>query len=69
MVFLEGHIAEKEEELEEINKKLERLYFRASYYLGEMGRKLNELARKTNRSKSEILREALEEYFSRHGYL
>jgi len=60
------HLAE---ELEKVKKELDLLYYRTSLYLGRMGQKLDRLSKYLGKSKSEIVREALEEYMQKYGWL
>jgi len=65
---IEMRVNSIEQELQEIQKKLDTLFYRTHLYLGELGRKVAELARKQGVSRSEIVRRALEEYLERYGW-
>jgi len=57
-----------EQELQEIQKKLDNLFYRTHLYLGELGKKVTKLARELGISRSELVRRALEEYLERYGW-
>jgi len=63
-----ANVKRKQEELEEIKKQLDLLYYRVGIYLGKMGKKLDRFARSIGKSKSQVVREALEEYMAKYGW-
>ena len=66
--IISSNLDHLELEFQRIKKELDNLYYRTGVYLGRMGKKLERLARYLGKSKSEIVREALEEYMARHGW-
>ena len=63
-----ANVKRKQEELEEVKKQLDLLYYRVGIYLGKMGKKLERFARYIGKSKSQVVREALEEYMQKYGW-
>ena len=66
--IISANLDHLEQELQRIKQELNNLYYRTGIYLGRMGKKLDRLAKYLNKSKSEIVREALEEYFQKYGW-
>lgn len=66
--LIRANVESKKEELERIKKELDNLYYRTGLYLGQMGKKLERFSKYIGKSKSQIVREALEEYMARHGW-
>ena len=66
--IISANLDHLEQELQRIKQELNNLYYRTGVYLGKMGQKLDRLARVLGKTKSQIVREALEEYFERHGW-
>lgn len=67
--LLRAQIERKREELAQIRKKLDQVYYRCGIYLAEKGKKLDRLARYLGKTKSELVREALEDLFAKYGWL
>jgi len=66
--LLKGQIEHKKEELAQAKRKLDQVYYRVGIYLREKGKKLDRLARYLGRTKSELVREALEDLFAKYGW-
>ena len=66
--LLKAKIERKKEELAEAKRKLDQVYYRVGIYLADKGKKLDRLARYLGKTKSELVREALEDLFAKYGW-
>lgn len=67
--LLRAQIERKREELAQIKKKLDQVYYRVGIYLRDKGKKLDRLSRYLGKTKSELVREALEDLFAKYGWV
>jgi len=66
--LLRAEAERKKEELAQLRKKLDQVYYRVGIYLADKGKKLDRLARYLGKTKSELVREALEDLFAKYGW-
>ena len=66
--LLKAKIERKKEELAQAKRKLDQVYYRVGIYLADKGKKLDRLARYLGKTKSELVREALEDLFAKYGW-